>query len=109
MGGTYSSEDAQGQADGQKSTEVAAKPSALVMCGPSGVGKGTLIKKLMDGSPRLFTSKEDFEKGIEAGQFLEYARVHSNIYGTSYKVRHHWPSWRPLCIGMGVCSAGSSS
>lgn len=34
-----------------------------------------------------FISKEDFEKGIEAGQFLEYARVHSNIYGTSYKVR----------------------
>ena len=54
MGGTYSSEDAQGQADGQKSSEVAAKPSALVMCGPSGVGKGTLIQKLMDGSPRLF-------------------------------------------------------
>jgi len=33
-----------------------------------------------------FTTKEDFEKGIEAGRFLEYARVHSNIYGTAYKV-----------------------
>ena len=54
MGGTYSSEEAQGQGDGQKGTDVAAKPSALVVCGPSGVGKGTLIKKLMDGSPRLF-------------------------------------------------------
>ena len=49
-----------------------------------------------DGKHYHFTSKEDFEKGIEAGQFLEYARVHSNIYGTSYKVRHHWPSWRPF-------------
>ena len=34
-----------------------------------------------------FTSKEDFEKGIDAGLFLEYAHVHSNIYGTSYKVQ----------------------
>ena len=33
-----------------------------------------------------FTTKEDFEKGIETGRFLEYARVHSNIYGTAYKV-----------------------
>ena len=39
-----------------------------------------------DGVHYHFTSKEEFEKGIEAGQFLEYARVHSNIYGTSYKV-----------------------
>lgn len=54
MGGTYSSEEGQGRADGQTNAQVAAMPSALVMCGPSGVGKGTLIKKLMDGSPRLF-------------------------------------------------------
>ena len=39
-----------------------------------------------DGVHYHFTTKEEFEKGIEAGQFLEYARVHSNIYGTSYKV-----------------------
>ena len=54
MGGTYSSEEIQAQADGQKNVQIVAKPSALVVCGPSGVGKGTLIKKLMDGSPRLF-------------------------------------------------------
>ena len=54
MGGAYSSEEGQAQTDGQKSAEIAARPSALVVCGPSGVGKGTLIKKLMEGSPRLF-------------------------------------------------------
>ena len=64
---------------------------------------------VQDGKHYHYTSKEDFEKGIEAGQFLEYARVHSNIYGTSYKVRHDWPSCRPLCIGTDVCSAGRSS
>ena len=53
MGGTFSSEgEGQAQANGQGATaEVADRPSALVICGPSGVGKGTLIKKLMDGSP----------------------------------------------------------
>ena len=57
MGGTFSSEaegqsQESGQENGQQSdTRVAEQPSALVVCGPSGVGKGTLIKKLMDGSP----------------------------------------------------------
>ena len=52
MGGTFSSEaEGQGQGSEQTATGVAKQPSALVVCGPSGVGKGTLIKKLMDGSP----------------------------------------------------------
>ena len=48
----------------------------------------SIIKSLpaQDDVHYHFTTKEDFEKGIEAGQFLEYARVHSNIYGTLYKV-----------------------
>ena len=54
MGGAYSSEEGQAQTDGQKSAGIDARPTALVVCGPSGVGKGTLIKKLMEGSPRLF-------------------------------------------------------
>ncbi len=33
-----------------------------------------------------FTTKEEFEKGISEGRFLEHAHVHSNIYGTSYQV-----------------------
>jgi len=53
MGGTFSSEaEDQGHDNGQQTRSVLAeRPSALVICGPSGVGKGTLIKKLMDGSP----------------------------------------------------------
>ncbi|KAI8109389.1 hypothetical protein M9434_000673 [Picochlorum sp. BPE23] len=82
-------------------------PSVLVIVGPSGVGKGTLVDKLLEGNgdkygfscshttrkPREgeqdgvhyhFTSKEDFERGIEEGKFIEYAHVHNNIYGTSF-------------------------
>ena len=76
------------------------------MCGPSGVGKGTLINRLMadfpgrfgfsvshttraprpgeeDGVHYNFVQKADMEADIAAGKFLEYAHVHENIYGTS--------------------------
>lgn len=33
-------------------TPSSPRPSALVICGPSGVGKGTLIKRLLDGGGR---------------------------------------------------------
>ena len=36
-----------------------------------------------DGLHYHFTSKPQMEKEIADGQFLEYAHVHSNIYGTS--------------------------
>jgi len=78
----------------------------VVMCGPSGVGKGTLINRLMadfpgrfgfsvshttraprpgeeDGVHYNFVEKADMEADIAAGKFLEYAHVHENIYGTS--------------------------
>ena len=33
----------------------------------------------------FFVSKEDFQEDIKAGQFLEWAEVHGNYYGTSLK------------------------
>lgn len=74
-----------------------------VISGPSGVGKGTICGKLIEEAgmkfsvsmttraPRdgeingvhyFFVSHEDFEKNIEAGGFLEHARVYQNRYGT---------------------------
>jgi len=51
MGAALSSEAAPPPAsDAQSADAPGALPSALVICGPSGVGKGTLIKKLMAGS-----------------------------------------------------------
>ena len=53
MGAALSSEAAPPPASEAQSAEAPAPgalPSALVICGPSGVGKGTLIKKLMAGS-----------------------------------------------------------
>ena len=78
----------------------------LIICGPSGVGKGTLLTRLFSDYPSLFgkkvshttrapragevdgvayhfVSRAEMERGIAAGEFIEYAYVHTNIYGTS--------------------------
>ena len=79
----------------------------LVVVGPSGVGKGTLIAMLqrefpdkfgfsvshttrsprpgeVHGTHYNFVDKSTMERDIENGKFLEYAHVHQNIYGTSF-------------------------
>ena len=83
------------------------KGACLLLSGPSGSGKSTLIKEILtrfedvyfsvstttrprregevDGKDYHFVSKELFEKEIEAGMFLEWARVHGNYYGTSLR------------------------
>ena len=85
-----------------------AGPMPICICGPSGVGKGTLINLLMtrfpsifgfsvshttrlprtgeeDGKHYHFVEKEQMERDIELGEFIEYAHVHTNIYGTSIR------------------------
>ena len=79
----------------------------LVLPGPSGAGKSTIINASsesigdyyfsistttrparageVDGKDYFFVSKEEFEEDIKAGNFLEYAQVHDNYYGTSLK------------------------
>ena len=83
------------------------KGAILVLSGPSGAGKSTIINAASDEigeyyfsistttrAPRMgeenakayfFVSKESFEEDIKAGNFLEYAQVHGNYYGTSLK------------------------
>lgn len=76
----------------------------IVIVAPSGTGKSTLIKRLMkevtelswsvscttrprregevDGKDYFFISKEEFLKRKENNEFIEWATVHSNYYGT---------------------------
>jgi len=78
-----------------------------VLSGPSGAGKSSLIHKIMDdigecyfsistttrpirkgekdGVDYYFVDEEEFKREIEEDQFLEYAIVHGNYYGTSLK------------------------
>ena len=75
----------------------------LIISGPSGSGKGTIVESLVDDlgyrvsisattrNPRpneengvhyFFKTKEEFEKMIEAGELLEHACFCDNYYGT---------------------------
>ena len=76
----------------------------IVISGPSGAGKGTICKALLEKqdniyisvsattrSPRAgeiegvnyyFLTKDDFEEKVKENGFLEYANVHGNFYGT---------------------------
>ncbi len=82
-------------------------PCPVVIAGPSGVGKGTIIAKLIECFPQHFgfsvshttrpprtgeengihynfVSKGEFEEAIVRGEFVEHAKVHLNYYGTSF-------------------------
>lgn len=76
----------------------------FVITGPSGVGKGTLIARLLEAHPELelsvsattrpprdgeqdgrdyhFLSPEEFDRRADAGEFLEFATYSGNRYGT---------------------------
>ena len=78
-----------------------------ILSGPSGVGKGTVLKEVMRGDPSLhfsvsattrpirpgevdgvhyfFMDKPRFEKMIADGELLEYASYAGNYYGTPEK------------------------
>ena len=83
------------------------KGQILIVSGPSGSGKSTLLNRLLkeendlyfsissttraprqgetEGVNYYFTSENEFKKGIDADEFLEWAFVHGNYYGTSLK------------------------
>ena len=76
----------------------------VIVSGPSGAGKGTLVRALLDRVPSAwvsvsattraprpaeeegvhyyFLSPEEFDRGIHECDFLEWAQVHGNRYGT---------------------------
>lgn len=83
------------------------KGTLLVISGPSGVGKGTIVKKLLarrpnvslsiscttrapregekEGESYFFLSKDKFKELIADGGFLEYSEHFDNFYGTPKK------------------------
>ena len=83
-----------------------AKIDGIVFSGPSGVGKGTVIKQIMSEAPGVydfcvshttrapragekdgvhyhFTTRAAMQAMVARGEFLESCDVHGNMYGTS--------------------------
>ncbi|MDQ3818954.1 MAG: guanylate kinase [Acidobacteriota bacterium] len=99
--------EAEGQTQGESLSEtISGRGMLVVVSSPSGGGKGTLIRRVLktvpnlgysvsfttrharegevDGRDYFFVSEERFQEMVREGAFLEYARVHGHLYGTSH-------------------------
>lgn len=86
-------------------SHITPRGTLFVVSSPSGGGKGTIIRHVLDvvgnlsysvsyttraprpgevdGREYFFVSRETFEEMVAAGEFLESACVHGNLYGTA--------------------------
>ena len=104
------------------------KGNLIIISSPSGGGKGTLIKEILKSTPDigysvsyttraaregeengrdyLFVSYQEFSDLIKQGEFLEYAEVHGNFYGTSKtRVDHEIENGRDVILEIDVQGA----
>lgn len=97
----------------------------IVLSAPSGAGKSTLAKELIARDPRLgfsvsattrpprtgevhgrdyyFITEPEFQTRVAANEFLEWARVHNNYYGTPVTELHRlWRAGRDVLLDIDV-------
>lgn len=106
----------------ESNTPTAPAPARLtVISGPSGVGKGTLVAKVLERHPEIwlsisattrqpragevegqhyrFLSREAFEAQVAENGFLEWAEFAGNLYGTPRgPVEEHLAAGRPVLL-----------
>ena len=97
-------ESAPGTSEVKPAQKFEAAGFLLVLSGPSGAGKGTLVDRLIERRPECtfsisattrpirsiekeglqyeFVTRDEFERRRVAGQFLEWAEVHGHLYAT---------------------------
>jgi guanylate kinase len=99
-----------------------------LIAAPSGAGKTSLMRALLEKCPRLalsvsdttrpartgevdgeqyhFVDVESFRRGIEAGDYLEHAEVYGNFYGTRRdRVEALWAQGRDVLLEIDVQGA----
>ena len=96
------------------------KTRMIIVAAPSGAGKSSFVEKiakedsrLVDivtyttrsmrkgesaGHPYFFISADDFRNKIEHGFFVEWAKVHTNYYGTSFQSLEE--AWKKGCAAI---------
>jgi len=107
---------------------MSSKGELYLVAAPSGAGKTSLMRALMARCPKLalsvsdttraarrgevdgeqyhFVSIEEFRAGIESGDYLEYAEVFGNFYGTRKdRVEALWKADRDVLLEIDVQGA----
>jgi len=102
----------------------------VVVSSPSGGGKGTLIRRVLNEVPNLgysvsyttrqarlgevngrdyfFVTPEIFKRMVHAGEFLEWANVHEHLYGTAHaQVERELAEGRDIILEIDVQGAQS--
>lgn len=101
----------------------------IIVVAPSGAGKSTFIDEILDntsfdikdlityttrdmrdgedqGSPYFFISTEEFEQKIKEEFFVEWARVHTSLYGSSHEqIRKHWSKGHAVIMDIDIQGA----
>ncbi|XP_071988321.1 guanylate kinase [Engystomops pustulosus] len=98
-----------------------AGPRPVVLSGPSGAGKSTLLKRLLkdfegvfgfsvshttrsprpgevNGKDYHFVTREEMQRGIDGGDFIEHAVFSGNMYGTSKWAVQAVQAQNQICI-----------
>lgn len=106
----------------------ARKPTLFIVSAPSGSGKSTLVNRVLELDPRLlfsisyttrpprghekqggnyhFIGRDEFERRLAQDEFLEWAKVFDNYYGTSrLYLERAWAEGRDLVLDIDVQGA----
>jgi guanylate kinase len=125
-----SSELKEQAASAPPSEAAAGRGMLVVVSSPSGGGKGTLIRRALKNVPNLgysvsfttrppregevggthyfFVAEPEFRRMIEAGEFLEWACVHGNLYGTALsQIERERAAGRDIILEIDVQGAAS--
>lgn len=101
------------------------KVRMIIVAAPSGAGKSSFVEKISaedsrlhdvityttramrhhesQGKPYFFISKEDFSKKKSEDFFIEWAQVHTNLYGTSYEqVNQAWAQGKVVIMDIDI-------
>lgn len=102
----------------------------IIVAAPSGAGKSSFVEKICREEPRLvdvvtyttrscrqgesegnpyhFVTAEDFQAKVKEGFFVEWAQVHTNMYGTPWdQLRRAWSENR--CVIMDIDVQGTAT
>lgn len=107
---------------------MSAKKPMIILLGPSGVGKSTLLERALrdfpslvdtvtfttrsmrpgesEGNPYHFVTRAEFESRIAQGFFVEWAEVHNNLYGTpQHQIDDAWVAGKAIIMDVDVQGA----